>query len=306
MILFVFVDGVGVGPRGAPNPFTDAPIEVLAPLAGRPPPKGVFYTPLDASLGWPGLPQSATGQAALFTGEDAMAVAGGHWAGAPTPRLARFIADKSVFARARAEGLRTAMLNAYDERRARHVERVVRGEERASRRYPPSAIAWGALASADPHAPIELRTLGDVRAGRAATFDVTGEVVRGFGIDAPVVTPTQAADALLAGAREVDLAVFEAFLTDKAGHAQDTTWARHEIARHERLLAALVGRADPSRDLVVVTSDHGNLEDLSTRGHTRAPVPLLAFGLGAEVFVSGARDLRDVALRLLERARTRT
>lgn len=304
MILFVFVDGLGVGPLGAPNPFTDAPVELLAPLAGRAPPKGVFYTPLDATLGYPGLPQSATGQAVLFTGEDAMAVAGGHWAGGPTPRIARFIAERSVFARARAEGLRTAMLNAYDERRRRHVTRVVRGEERASRRYPPSAVAWGALASTSDD-PVDVRTLDDVRAGRAATFDLTGEILRGFGVDAPRVTIDEAAAALIAGAREVDLAVFETFLTDKAGHAQDMTWARHEIARTEALLAALFTQIDPMRDLIVVASDHGNLEDLSTRGHTRAPVPLLAFGQDAAAFGSGTSSLADIPKRLLDRARPR-
>jgi bisphosphoglycerate-independent phosphoglycerate mutase (AlkP superfamily) len=31
-------------------------------------------------------------------------------------------------------------------------------------------------------------------------------------------------------------------------------------------------------DLVVVTSDHGNLEDLSDRGHTLNPVPALLIG----------------------------
>jgi 2,3-bisphosphoglycerate-independent phosphoglycerate mutase len=29
---------------------------------------------------------------------------------------------------------------------------------------------------------------------------------------------------------------------------------------------------------LVVTSDHGNLEDLTTSNHTRNPVPLLAIG----------------------------
>jgi phosphopentomutase len=81
------------------------------------------------------------------------------------------------------------------------------------------------------------------------------------------------------------------------------TWARHEISRVERLLAALYERVNPARDLVVVTSDHGNLEDLSTRGHTRAPVPLLAFGRAAGAFVTGATSIRDVPLRLLAHAR---
>ena len=45
---------------------------------------------------------------------------------------------------------------------------------------------------------------------------------------------------------------------------------------------------------LLVTSDHGNLEDKSTRSHTRNPVPLLAIGPQAAAFAE-ARSLLDVA-----------
>ncbi len=35
---------------------------------------------------------------------------------------------------------------------------------------------------------------------------------------------------------------------------------------------------------IVITSDHGNLEDLSVRTHTRNPVPLAVSGPGACAF----------------------
>jgi phosphopentomutase len=38
---------------------------------------------------------------------------------------------------------------------------------------------------------------------------------------------------------------------------------------------------DPDRDLLVITSDHGNVEDMSTKSHTRNPVPALFHGHGA-------------------------
>jgi phosphopentomutase len=141
-----------------------------------------------------------------------------------------------------------------------------------------------------------------VRGGRAATFDLTGEVCRAFGLDAPRVTLKEAARNVARGAAELDLALFEMFLTDKAGHAQDMTWARREILRVERFLEELFAAVDADEQLVVVSSDHGNLEDLSTRSHTRAHVPLLAYGAGARAFVDGARSLRDVGPRLLAAA----
>jgi hypothetical protein len=289
MVLLVFIDGIGLGPLGAQNPFENAPLEVLAPLAHRPPPRGLACTFIDASCGHPGLPQSATGQAVIFTGADAIAEAGGHWSGAPTPRIARFIEKHSIFAKVRP----SAFLNAYDPRRAEHLKRVMRGDERPVRRHPPSATSWAAL-SGDG----QVRTFDDVRAGRAATFDFTGEVLRAFGVRAPSLSIPEAARNVVRGAREVKLSAFETFLTDKAGHAQDMTWSRTEIVRVDRFLTSLLQEIDTESDLVVVTSDHGNLEDLSTRTHTTAPVPLFAYGRNADRFIHGARSLLDIAPRL--------
>jgi phosphopentomutase len=59
------------------------------------------------------------------------------------------------------------------------------------------------------------------------------------------------------------------------------------------LLAALA-----SDTLLVVASDHGNLEDVSA-GHTRNPALGLAVGLGAER-ADALSDIRGVAPFLLE------
>lgn len=286
--LLVFVDGVGLGPLGAHNPFDGAPVEVLAPLAGRPGP--VAWRGVDAALGHPGLPQSASGQACLYTGKDAIAIAGGHRTGFPVGALARFVVAESIFAKARAAGLRAGFLNAFPRARAEHVERVVRGEEPRPKHFYASASTLAAVAGGG-----RLATLEDAFDGWAATFDLTGELAAAHGVEAPRRTPAGAARAVLDGARAHDLALFELFLTDKAGHAQDTTWARHEIDRTERFLAELLARTRPDRELVVVTSDHGNLEDLSTRSHTRADVPVLAWGRGSEAFLAGLGPRPDLA-----------
>jgi 2,3-bisphosphoglycerate-independent phosphoglycerate mutase len=293
-VLFVFVDGIGVGRPGGQNPFDGAPVEILAGCSAGDVNGAVASASLDASLGYPGLPQSATGQAVLFTGEDAMKVAGGHRSGYPSRAVAELITEQSVLRRARNAGLRTGFLNAFEPERAGRLSRIARGEERAPRHRAPSASALAALAGGG-----ELRTFEHARQGRAATFDLTGEVCRAFGLSAPEVSIEESARAVACGAEELDLALFEMFLTDKAGHAQDMTWARHEIVRTERFLAALFEAIDPEEQLVIVTSDHGNLEDLSTKSHTRAEVPLLAYGRGAHGFVHGARSILDVAPRLL-------
>ena len=292
--LLVFVDGIGFGRRGPQNPFFDTPLDVLAPLGGRNASIAIEIAEIDATLGHPGLPQSATGQATIFTGTDAIAIANGHASGYPSPKLRELIAREGFLGRARERGQRAAFLNAFDAQRGDHVARVLAGVEAPNRRHPPSASSVCAISKGGA-----LATFDDVKRGRAATFDLDGVLLRAAGLDAPPVSLQQAARNVAAGAAEHDLSLFEMFLTDSAGHAQDTEWARDEAVRTDRFLVELFAAIDPAEQLVVVTSDHGNMEDLSVRTHTRAPVPLLAFGGGARDFVAGAQSLLDVAPRLL-------
>ena len=49
--------------------------------------------------------------------------------------------------------------------------------------------------------------------------------------------------------------------------------------------------------LILVTSDHGNMDDLSTRRHTDAAVPALVIGekTAREEFTRELKDLTDIA-----------
>ena len=51
------------------------------------------------------------------------------------------------------------------------------------------------------------------------------------------------------------------------------------------------------KGLILVTSDHGNMEDLSTRKHTAAHVPALVIGDKAarQAFTRDMEDLTDIA-----------
>ncbi len=295
-VLLIFVDGIGLGASGPQNPFDGAPVEILAALdpRGRPAPRGVEVAAIDACLGVPGLPQSGTGQTAIFTGVNASALEERHVPAFPTRRLEQVITERSFLGEARRRGRQARFLNAYDDERAARITAIARGLEPRPRRYPLSASSLTALAEGG-----ELATFADVEAGRAATFDLTGDAIRSFGFPAPRPSLPAVAAALVAGMRLADVSLYETILLDKAGHARDTPWARREIVKLDRLLSSVFSRIDRERELVVVTSDHGNAEDLSTRSHTRAQVPLLAFGVGASAFVEGAATLTDVAPRIL-------
>ncbi|HWU38007.1 MAG TPA: hypothetical protein VN203_10210, partial [Candidatus Acidoferrum sp.] len=67
----------------------------------------------------------------------------------------------------------------------------------------------------------------------------------------------------------------------------------------EIFLEAVLSSIDLSTHLVVLTSDHGNLEDLSTRRHTQNPVPALFWGAGAKKASDGVRTISDIAPAIL-------
>ena len=293
-ILFVFLDGVGLGPATGSNPFATLSLPAFERLAGGQrwtadavpvqQPRHVFV-PIDATLGLEGLPQSGTGQASLFTGDNAAAVHGRHFGPYPPTTVRPLVAEKSVFAQLAAAGVPgddLAFANAYPDRFFRFVER--RGR-------------WTVTTLAAHAAGVRLRRLADLRAGRALAADLTAEGWHAFAPDLAVRTPPEAARQLAALADGHGVTLFEVFHTDKAGHSRDAARAAAVLARLDAFLGALVD-ALPDDALLVLTSDHGNLEDLSTKSHTRNPVPLLAWGPGADAFAE-AGSLLDVTPRIV-------
>lgn len=275
-VLYVFIDGVGYGAAGANNPVCPGVCPTLCALM-----EGA--TRLDACLGVPGLPQSATGQATLYTGVNAAQVMGRHKEGFPGPTLCRLLQGDNLFLAARRKGLRVCFADAYF---------ADAPGELAARRFK-SVTTIMALT-----APETLRFQKDMLAGRAVVHDLTRAALVPKGYTGPTIAPETAGEHLLAVAGENDLTLFEFFLTDIAGHSQDYARAAQTLGALDAFLrVVLEGR--PEDTLLVVTSDHGNIEDLGTRGHTFNQVPLIAVGPGAEAFCAGAKSLTDVMPRVL-------
>ncbi|MBW8004892.1 MAG: hypothetical protein FVQ06_03780 [candidate division NC10 bacterium] len=67
----------------------------------------------------------------------------------------------------------------------------------------------------------------------------------------------------------------------------------------DRFVSKLVELIDRSRHLLVLVSDHGNVEDLSTAGHTWNRVPTMVWGRGKERFARRIHALTDIAPSLL-------
>jgi bisphosphoglycerate-independent phosphoglycerate mutase (AlkP superfamily) len=147
---------------------------------------------------------------------------------------------------------------------------------------------------------MRFRTLDDMQAGRAVFQDYTNEMLIKRGFPAERRTPEQAAEILASIVREHRFTLYEYFITDKTGHAQDMTTARIVLADLARLVRKLLSLLDLNRTTVLLTSDHGNIEDLSTRNHTLNPVPTLLWGEHREALATRVHNLADITPAIVE------
>jgi|WetSurMetagenome_2_1015567.scaffolds.fasta_scaffold43480_2 2,3-bisphosphoglycerate-independent phosphoglycerate mutase len=222
--------------------------------------------PLDARLGVPGLPQSGTGQTALFTGINAARIVGKHFGPFPYSTLRPVIAEQNLLTQLARRGFRPCFANAFPDRFFRYMEKHE------------ARLTVTTRSSLDAGLP--LRTAADLRAGRGISADITGEGWGALGHpDIVPVTPAEAGGRLVKLLQHDDLVLFEYWHTDRAGHARDMEQSVAAIERFDRMLAGILGAIDFRSTLLVLTSDHGNMEDLSVKTHTRNSVPLVLAGL---------------------------
>jgi 2,3-bisphosphoglycerate-independent phosphoglycerate mutase len=126
---------------------------------------------------------------------------------------------------------------------------------------------------------IPLRRDTDLASGKAVSGDVTGAGWHSLGYpEMEVIEPPEAGRRLVGLLEHHDFVLYEYWRTDKAGHTQHMKEAVGALEQIDQLLAGILERMDLRRDLLIITSDHGNLEDLSTKSHTRHPVPAILYG----------------------------
>lgn len=287
-ILLIFIDGFGIGPDDPKiNPLVRFPGKFFpsllsAPLSRALPAirtEGLFFAPIDATLGVDGLPQSATGQTSLFTGLNASKLLGRHVQAFPGPQLAAMISESGIMGRLKQQGLSVTSANMYTPHYMAQV---------AARQRRHSATTLLTLAAEE-----RLRSLSDMIEGRAVYQDITNQMLPEFGFEAPLVSPTEAGRRLVRIAKEHHFTLFEYFQTDRWGHKQN--WDKAEAVLHvlDEFLLAIYQTA--VNLLVVITGDHGNFEDFSTKTHTLNPVPCLIFGPQAATVGETVYDLTDLA-----------
>jgi len=288
-----FMDGVGLGgPDPTLNPFVAARLPNLTALLGegwylagrgRISTPRASLVPTDATLGVAGRPQSATGQATILTGRNVPALLGEHYGPKPNEAVATIIREGTLFSEVAAAGLAAALITPYPER---YFEAVASGRRLLS-----------AVPLAASSAGLPLLSADDLRAGRAVSPDFTGEGWRDFlGYeDMPVLTLREAGERIAAIAGDHAFSFFEHWPTDQMGHRGPLEEAIAHLEAIDAVLGALLDVWDDRRGLLIITSDHGNLEEKAHRQHTRNPVPTILVGRDHADYAATIHHLTDIA-----------
>jgi hypothetical protein len=281
-VLLIFIDGLGIGQRNKDNPLAQIPgVAPLAVFQDEEPeiPFGGFLARTDACLGIEGRPQSASGQTTILTGVNAPQKLGFHKQGFPNQALREVIGEHSIFLQLKKLGITpNTFVNAY-------TPQFFNGTPR-----------WkSATTVAMEAAEMKFRDLDDLKNDDALFHDFTNSVLIARGAENIALrTPAEAGKILAKIAGQHRFTLYEYFITDKTGHDQDFQLAERVLPALAELVRTAVENVDLKTTTVMITSDHGNIEDLSKRNHTLNEVPTVVWGRKAKETVHGIKSLADV------------
>lgn len=277
-MIYLFVDGVGLRESAADNPVNPEVCPTLCKLIAE------HSRPIDARLGVEGIPQSATGQATMFTGVNCAAAMGRHCEGFPGPALRNIVESNNLFLQLDRRGKKVRFADGY---------LVSSAEELALHRFK-SVTTVMALTL-----PKSIATSDDLAADNAVYQDLTRETIQDRFPDIPIVSPQRAAEHLVAIVRQNDFTLFEFYQTDVCGHSMDYARACEVLRLYDRFLAVLVRYVAAEGITLVMTADHGNIEDMLDRSHTLNPVPFIALGPKEKELRDSVHSLADVTPAIL-------
>jgi hypothetical protein len=297
-VLFLFIDGVGLGEDDpAINPLSVAHMPTLQALAGgarwlKSTPAHVTahaaFVPTDPRLGVAGRPQSGSSQAAILTGLNVPALIGEHYGPKPNAPIRAILSEDNLFMRVKRANKRAALLDAYP---PTLLASIARGKTL------PSSIQYAAIASGQT-----LFNDEDLRQRRALTAEWTGEEWRSHlkFTDTPVYTPQEAGRLLVELSRGYDFAFHSHWMTDYIGHRGTVEQGAAFMERLDGVLEGILQVWDMREGVVILTSDHGNMEHIGDRKHTENDVPTLFIGEDSPTLAEGFANLTDLAPRIAQ------
>jgi hypothetical protein len=286
-VLLIFIDGLGIGKREATNPFDNlpaaAPLGIFQGETADLPFDGCLIS-TDPRLGIEGRPQSASGQTTILTGINVPQTLGYHKQGFPNREMREILAAHSIFLQ---------------------LEELGIGENVFANAYTPQFFVeeprWkSATTVAVEASTMRFRTLEDLQAENALFHDFTNLLLIERGFKVEEYSPERAGKILAEISGRHKFTLYEHFITDKLGHAQNMELVRLHLPRLAKFVLSVVENADLTKTTVLLTSDHGNIEDLSVRQHTLNDVPTLVWGREKEFFAAKIKTLADLTPAIVE------
>jgi hypothetical protein len=296
-LLIFFVDGVGLGVNdAATNPFVEANLPNLNGLLGegwylRPDHGGpgrltsdrISLVSTDPNMDIQGRPQSATGQATILTGRNVPQLVGEHYGPKPNPAVAAIVKESNLFQEVIDSGGTAALITPYPQG---YFDAIESGKRLLSS-VPLAAVSAG----------LDLMTADDLRAGRAVSPGFTGQGWQDYlGYDdIPIQSLFESGQSIARIARDHQFTFFEHWPSDRSGHRGPIDEASRHLEMIDAALGGLFASWNCDEDLLIITSDHGNIEEKNHRQHSRNPVPTILYGKDHNIYVDWIENLADIA-----------
>jgi len=263
-LFLFFIDGIGLCQKESPLSNLFSKITGKNLIAGNQPEyfdSGVICS-ADATLNVPGRPQSATGQAAIFTGINASEYLGYHLTALPNEKLVELIEKQSLMKSLVEKGISVTSANMYSKEFF---------QKRAVRRR--NAFPVSTLTIKASGAPF--RFFSDYEKGKAVFADITNRLIRERGYEIDEISPEKAAANLLNILEENQFVFFEYFMTDVYGHKRNEEKLEESVNILNRFTETVWSGVKNEETAILIISDHGNAEDLTTGNHTTNNVPAI-------------------------------
>ena len=293
--LIIFLDGVGVGKKDFENnPFFKYGFKTFENIFGQIPSSekpnmkagNIYLKGIDAMLGVEGLPQSGTGQTSIFTGINAQKLVGKHFGPFPYSSLIPLLKSKSIVTEFMNKGLTVQFANAYPEIFFKYLRS---GKRRL-----------GAIARMMRENGVEIKNASQLAKGKALSAEIDNFLwVEKLKYELPVVKPETAAKRLLKISSQNDLTIFEHFHTDHLGHGRIKDKFERMFSTLDKFLFAALKNYDKEKQTIVICSDHGNVEDLSTKRHTKNPALFISAGKYAETIFESVEGIDEIKEAIL-------
>jgi 2,3-bisphosphoglycerate-independent phosphoglycerate mutase len=289
-----FLDGVGLGSADPQvNPFVTAQTPNIDELLGRDDwyvsgnspinSQRATLVPTDATLSVSGRPQSATGQATILSGRNIPLHIGQHYGPKPNNAVEETMKQGTLFDEVARAGGRAALISPYPQG---YFDAINSGRR-----------LYSAVPLAVTNAGWPLRTVDDLRNGHAVSPDFTNEGWRdqlGYS-DIEIISPYEAGERIARIARYFDLSFFEHWPSDYRGHRGPLSDAVEHLELIDEVLGGLLAGWSGRDGVLIITSDHGNIEEKDHRNHTRNPVPTIIVSEDHRELASQIVDLTNIA-----------